>query len=85
MIAHGGWRFSGEKGWLLDPSQQERVRTLHIENMARIDEIQTGYPECALCGQRAIHLDTFGLCSKTSQSHREWRADAQPETPARFR
>ncbi|GAA1915080.1 hypothetical protein GCM10009775_04390 [Microbacterium aoyamense] len=72
----GGWSFSGEKGWSLDPSQQERVRQVNIAAMARADELQKGSPTCALCGQRALELDEFGLCSKNRGEHKEWRDDA---------
>lgn len=29
---------------------------------------------CSLCGQLSNRLDDFGLCSKVSESHVQWRA-----------
>jgi hypothetical protein len=75
----GGWHFSGEKGWLLDPSQEERLRRVTAEALARIDEKQAHLPECVVCGQRCVRLDEFGTCSKTSKlspPHREFRDQA---------
>lgn len=86
-IVDGGWTFSGEKGWLLDPSQEERVRRLNEETLARIDEAHAaaGFPTCALCGQRTLTLDEFGLCSKNRGEHHEWREDAKAKPGVRFR
>jgi hypothetical protein len=86
----GGWEFSGEKGWLLDPSQEERVRRVNAEAMARIDEKQAHYPRCVVCGQRCIRLDQYGTCSKISKlspPHREFReeADRMPDRGVSFR
>jgi hypothetical protein len=80
----GGWA-NTDKGWVLHPSQQERVRLEHVANMARIDKIQAGYPECALCGQRTIKLDRFGLCSRISEPHKAWRAEALADEKAEAR
>lgn len=44
--------------------------------LERIDEKHEALPTCALCGQHARVLDPAGTCSKTSQSHREFRAEA---------
>lgn len=58
--------------------------SLNAGARARIDvELQAidiaheakGFPKCELCGQRCRKLDEFGLCSKVSESHREWRAN----------
>ena len=80
----GGWSTS-EKGWVLHPSQVLRVIEVHRAAMERCDLIQTGYPVCALCGQRAIHLDRFGLCSKVSQTHQDWRAGVLADEKAGMR
>ncbi|KAA9110163.1 hypothetical protein [Microbacterium rhizomatis] len=80
----GGWSTT-EKGWQLDPSQRERVTTVHLDAMARIDRTHVGYPECWLCGQRAIKLDKHGLCSKVSVLHKEARAAAAAESKAGVR
>ena len=69
----GGWSFSGEKGWILDPSERERVRELNAAVLAEIDVRQSRLPQCALCGQRALRLDKYGLCSKTSDIHQDER------------
>ncbi|MGQ7313398.1 hypothetical protein ACUOFU_16955 [Microbacterium arabinogalactanolyticum] len=45
----------------------------------RIDAAQADYPTCGLCGQRAIALDKFGLCSKVSQAHKDWRAGVRAD------
>lgn len=83
-LRDGGWSLT-EKGWVLDPSQTERVRALQAEEMARIDRAQAHYPQCALCGQRATSLDRFGLCSKVSDPHKEWRAGVRADEKAGVR
>lgn len=80
----GGW-MDTEKGWVLHPSEEPRVRENHRATMARIDKAQAHYPTCALCGQRCIKLDRFGLCSKEKGEHAEWRADARREEKAGVR
>lgn len=65
----GGWSFDGKDGWTLHPSQTERVRALHAEAMARIDQRNSRLPACRLCGQRALKLDAWGLCSKVTDAH----------------
>lgn len=52
------------------------------DELARIDAAQADYPTCVLCGQRAIALDKFGLCSKVSQAHKDWRAIARSDMKA---
>lgn len=37
------------------------------------------------CGQITNGLDRFGLCSKVSPAHREWRGDVAPAKKARTR
>lgn len=69
----GGWVFDGEKGWKLDPSQAERVRRSTADALARIDARHARLPTCTLCGQRALKLDRFGLCSKISKRHQARR------------
>jgi hypothetical protein len=38
-------------------------------------------PRCALCGQPTRTLDRFGLCSKTTASHRNARATPRNDAP----
>lgn len=61
--------------WTLD-------RAVTVAALAEIDERQKHHPKCALCGQRAIRLDTFGLCSKNSEPHEEWRKAGRAEAKA---
>ena len=71
----GGWS-TGEKGWVLHPSQVERNRREVAEALAAIDMKQERAKTCALCGQRAWALDRFGLCSKATDAHKTWRAES---------
>lgn len=48
------------------------------DELRNVDAIHEGKPTCRLCGQVVNRLDTFGLCSKVSASHKEWRGDAVP-------
>lgn len=50
------------------PSRDTTLAELRI-----VDMIHEGKPACRLCGQGVNHLDKFGLCSKTSDAHQEWR------------
>lgn len=52
-------------------------RAVTLAALEAIDHQQRHFPACALCGQRAVKLDRFGLCSKTTEQHNEWRADAR--------
>lgn len=61
--------------WTLD-------RATTVAALAEIDEQQKHRPTCALCGQRAIKLDKYGLCSKTSKPHEEWRKEARADAKA---
>lgn len=72
-LPDGGWS-STDKGWVLDIRRQEHVRREREAEFARIDQMHAAiYPVCALCGQRTIRLDTFGLCSKTTDAHKARR------------
>lgn len=66
---------SSEEKWTPNPQVTR-------DALDRIDAAQAGYPTCRLCGQRAIALDKFGLCSKTSQAHQDWRASVRAERKA---
>jgi hypothetical protein len=59
--------------------QTEEGRALAQAALADIDRLHTLHPACALCGQRSITLDRYGLCSKVSDSHKTWRAEARAE------
>lgn len=50
--------------------------------LAGIDVAQSAWPVCRLCGQRTVKLDRFGLCSKTSKPHQEWRAEVRADMKA---
>lgn len=52
---------------------------------AAMDDLEAmfaAWPACRLCGQRTRQLDKFGLCSKTSEAHKDWRAGARAEMKA---
>ncbi len=70
-----------EKEWVLDDAARARVAA----ELATIDAHHEGKPTCALCGQRANKLDRFGLCSKTSEPHQDWRAAARADEKAGVR
>lgn len=61
--------------WVLD-------REVTVAALAEIDRRQAHHPTCALCGQRALKLDKFGLCSKVSEPHKKWRAETRAEQQA---
>ncbi|RKE60442.1 hypothetical protein [Microbacterium sp. AG238] len=68
-LPDGGWSLT-DKGWVLDIRRQEHVRRERAAELARIDQMHAAiYRACAACGQLAIRLDTFGLCSKTTEVH----------------
>lgn len=60
-----------EKEW--QPNRDVTLAELRI-----VDMIHEGKPTCRLCGQIVNRLDTFGLCSKVSDSHKEWRGGPVP-------
>lgn len=53
---------------------------------AELDRIQAYHEaeclRCALCGQLTYSLDSFGLCSKESVPHREWRQQVRKREAA---
>ena len=57
-------------------------RDVTLEALAEIDAIQAGSPTCRLCGQRTRRLDKYGLCSKNSEPHKDWRAGVRAEMKA---
>lgn len=65
---------SAEK-WVLD-------REVTVAALAEVDQRQAHHPTCALCGQRTLRLDRFGLCSKVSEPHKKWRAETRAEQQA---
>ena len=51
-------------------------RAVTLAALAEIDQMQSGYPTCVVCGQRVMRLDRFGTCSKVSERsepHRQHR------------
>ena len=75
-----GWTFSGEKGWLLDPSDEARVRACWDEAKARIEERQSRLPTCGLCGERTLRLDKHGLCPRITDAHQAERKRGSPHS-----
>jgi hypothetical protein len=59
-----------ENVWKSDDASQARTTTA----LAEVDARQAAAPRCGLCGQRVRWLDDFGLCSKVSPSHEQYRA-----------
>ncbi|MFC7942677.1 hypothetical protein ACFUPZ_05390 [Microbacterium oxydans] len=57
-----------EKEWTPD-------RAVTLERLRIVDMIHEGKPACRLCGQTVNRLDTYGLCSKTTEPHRHRRGD----------
>lgn len=47
--------------------------------MEDLEAMFSAWPACGLCGQRAGQLDKYGLCSKVSQAHKDWRAGVRAE------
>lgn len=64
--------------WLLDAAARSRIDA----ELSRIDQGHEAKPTCALCGQPANVLDRFGLCSKTSDPHEDWRAGVRRDEKA---
>lgn len=59
-----------------EPLHQEVDAASRARAAAALDAVaarQAHLPQCALCGQRSIRLDPYGLCSKTSASHQQYR------------
>lgn len=48
------------------------------DELRNVDAIHEGKPTCRLCGQVVNRLDTFGLCSKVTAAHRQWRGETVP-------
>lgn len=67
-----------EKDWAAN-------REVTLERLRIVDMIHEGKPACRLCGQIVNRLDAFGLCSKTSEPHRQRRGDFTPAKKARKR
>ncbi len=64
-----------EKEWVCDDASRARTAAA----LAEIDRKQAHLPTCALCGQRSLKLDRFGLCSKVSKPHQDWRAGVRAD------
>lgn len=69
------------KEWTRDEAAAERIRA----ELTVIDMVHEGKPTCRLCGQTTNRLDTFGLCSKTTDAHKERRGQTVPLKKARKR
>ena len=57
----------------------------HLERLCVVDMIHESKTACRLCGQIVNRLDAFGLCSKTTELHRQRRGDITPAKKARKR
>lgn len=77
----GGAMGAPAEDWVYDDAARKRVEAA----LAKIDARHEGKPECALCGQRVNVLDRFGLCSKISDPHKEWRAGVLADEKAGIR
>lgn len=78
----GGW---AADGLTIDPRRREHLQREWAATSARINAGHADYPKCP-CGQRAIALDKFGLCSKIDVRHQERRGVyAAPKRKARAR
>jgi len=60
-------------------------REVTLEQLRIVDMIHEDWPKCRACGQTTYRLDAFGLCSKTTESHRQRRGDYSPAKKARKR
>lgn len=60
-------------------------RAVTLERLRIVDMIHEGKPQCRLCGQIVNRLDGFGLCSKTTELHRQRRGDFTQTKKARKR
>ena len=62
---------------LEDPAEYVPTPEALAAAAAELDRIQAFHEaecqRCTLCGQLALRLDDFGLCSKTSEPHIAWR------------
>lgn len=65
-----------EKEWVPD-------REVTLEQLRIVDMVHEGKPQCRLCGQTVNRLDKFGLCSKVSDPHKEWRGEPVPRKKSR--
>lgn len=72
---------SDEQRWTYDDAVRARVGAA----LAKVDAAHAGYPRCALCGQRSLKLDRFGLCSKVTDAHKDWRARVRADEKAGVR
>jgi hypothetical protein len=64
---------SGE--WVLDEAARARIDA----ELTAVAMVHEGKPACKLCGQVTNALDRFGLCSKTSDPHKDWRAGVRAD------
>jgi len=55
-------------------------REVTLERLRIVDMIHEGKPQCRLCGQTVNRFDQFGLCSKTSDVHQQWRGITPKKT-----
>lgn len=69
---------SDTEDYVVDDAAKTRAR----EALAVVDMIHEGKPVCRLCGQMTNRLDQFGLCSKTSEAHQDWRAGVRRDMRA---
>ncbi|TCJ28743.1 hypothetical protein E0W80_04385 [Microbacterium sp. PI-1] len=69
----------------VDEREWRPNRDVTLAELRIVDMIHEGKPTCRLCGQVVNRLDTFGLCSKTTESHRQRRGDFTPAKKARTR
>jgi len=81
----GGWSFDADKGWTLDPAMKEQNDAELRAALAAIDTSHAHLPTCALCGQRCLKRDRYGLCSKVTEAHKAWRASTRAEEKASSR
>jgi hypothetical protein len=71
-----------EKDEKSDWKPDRDITRAELETIAMSHE---GRPTCHLCGQTTNALDRFGLCSKTSEAHKNWRAGVRLEMKAAAR
>lgn len=53
---------------------EEGAMARTLDALAEVAEAQAGASPCVLCGQRVNIPDLWGLCSKVTDDHREYRA-----------
>lgn len=68
-----------------EPKEWVPNREVTLERLRIVDMIHEGKPQCRLCGQIVNRLDGFGLCSKTTELHRQRRGDYAPAKKTRKR